>query len=232
MQKLTLNSAALWNAQQTFFEYMADTGRSHLAEQVRARFTPVEMRDNLRLPISCLVHDAELMRTVAKEPHLTLQLVERNKAILLPLFSALRSWQSCTGLAKNEMPIPLCLFIQLCARFWGLNNQIAQFRVAQAKGCLEVSLEPSVPSSFNSTIAEGIATGKHKGFAFRFSYNLLLPLDGDIYKVSMDDWMYQLDKYRVMNNTSINKFGIKVAEVTLFFDKELPQKNCRINVSR
>lgn len=159
MQKLTLNSAELWNNQQTFFEYMADTGRSHLAEPVRARLTPVEMRDNLRLPISCMVQDVELMRAVAKEPHLSVQMVARNKAILLPLFSALRSWQSCTGLGKNEMPIPLCLFIQLCARFWGLNNQMAQFRVVRVKGCIEVSFEPSDPSCFNSTIAEGIASG-------------------------------------------------------------------------
>jgi len=78
---------------------------------------------------------------------------------LLPLFSALRSWQSCTGLAKNEMPIPLCLFIQLCARFWGLNNQIAEFKVVRAKGCIEVSIEPTDPSCFNSTIAEGLASG-------------------------------------------------------------------------
>lgn len=159
MQELTLNSAALWNAQQTFFEYMADTGRSHLAEQIRTQLTPVEKHDNLRLSINCMVQDVDLMRTVAKEPHLSVQMVARNKATMLPLFAALRSWQSRFGSGQIGMPIPLCLFIQLCARFWGLNNQIAQFRVAQAKGCLEVSLEPSVLSSFNSTIAEGIATG-------------------------------------------------------------------------
>ncbi|TPH12093.1 DUF3833 domain-containing protein [Litorilituus lipolyticus] len=79
---------------------------------------------------------------------------------------------------------------------------------------------------------DGIAIGKHKGFAFQFNYNLLLPYNGDTYNVSMDDWMYQLDQYRVMNKTSISKFGIKVAEVTLFFDKELPHKNCIDNVSR
>ena len=85
MQQLTLNSAALWNTQQTFFEYMADTGRSHLAEQIRPSLTPVEKRDNLRLPISCMVQDADLMRSVAEEPHLSVQMVARNKAILLPL---------------------------------------------------------------------------------------------------------------------------------------------------
>lgn len=73
---------------------------------------------------------------------------------------------------------------------------------------------------------DGVAIGKHKAFVFQFNYNLILPIDENIYNVSMDDWMYQLDQYRVMNKTSIKKLGIKVAEVTLFFDKELPQKKC------
>jgi hypothetical protein len=42
----------------------------------------------------------------------------------------------------------------------------------------------------------------------------------------MDDWMYQIDDYRVMNKTTISKFGIDVAEVTLFFDKETPYQTC------
>jgi len=159
MQKLTLNSAALWNAQQTFFEYMADTGRSHLAEQIRGHLTPIEKHDNSRLPISCMKQDVDLIRSVAKEPHLSVHMVARNKASQIPLFTALRSWQSRFGLARTEMPIPLCLFIQLCARFWGLNNQLVQFKVVRTKGCIEVSLEPSDPSCFNSTIAEGMATG-------------------------------------------------------------------------
>ncbi|MDO6508250.1 DUF3833 domain-containing protein [Colwellia sp. 4_MG-2023] len=73
----------------------------------------------------------------------------------------------------------------------------------------------------------GIAIGKHQGFAFQFQYDLLLKLDDETYQVSMDDWMYQLDENRVMNKTSMSKFGIDVAEITLFFDKEFPQKTCQ-----
>jgi hypothetical protein len=73
----------------------------------------------------------------------------------------------------------------------------------------------------------GIAIGKHQGFAFQFKYDLLLKLDDETYQVSMDDWMYQIDKYRVMNKTSMSKFGIDVAEITLFFDKEFSQKTCQ-----
>lgn len=73
----------------------------------------------------------------------------------------------------------------------------------------------------------GTAIGKHQGFAFNLQYTLLLPVDDTTYEVSMDDWMYQLDEYRVMNKTAIVKFGVNVANVTLFFDKQLPVKTCQ-----
>ncbi|WP_208379426.1 DUF3833 domain-containing protein [Psychromonas algicola] len=74
----------------------------------------------------------------------------------------------------------------------------------------------------------GHAIGKHQGFAFQLQYTLALKVNDSVYEVSMDDWMYQLDEYRVMNKTAINKFGFNVANVTLFFDKQLPIKTCEI----
>lgn len=76
----------------------------------------------------------------------------------------------------------------------------------------------------------GIAIGKHKGFAFQFSYNLLIEVDDSTYEVTMDDWMYQIDKYRVMNKTSISKLGINVANVSLFFDKQSSVKTCASSI--
>ncbi len=72
----------------------------------------------------------------------------------------------------------------------------------------------------------GVAIGKHQGFAFQFQYDLLLEVDKETYQVSMDDWMYQLDQYRVMNKTSISKLGVNVANVTIFFDKQNTAKTC------
>jgi len=90
-------------------------------------------------------------------------------------------------------------------------------------------LTKQLDGSYQGTAEDvaGIAIGKHKGFAFQFQYELLLKVDDDTYQVTMDDWMYQLDEYRVMNKTSMSKFGIDVAEITLFFDKETPQKTCQ-----
>lgn len=73
---------------------------------------------------------------------------------------------------------------------------------------------------------KGVAVGKHQSFAFQFTYQLLLTLDESTYVVDMDDWMYQLDDYRVMNKTTMKKLGVEVAQITLFFDKELPIKEC------
>ena len=73
----------------------------------------------------------------------------------------------------------------------------------------------------------GTAIGKHKGFAFQLKYNLLLKVKDETYQVSMDDWMFKLDEYRVINKTSISKFGVNVANVTLFFDKQSNVKTCQ-----
>lgn len=72
----------------------------------------------------------------------------------------------------------------------------------------------------------GTAIGKHQGFAFQFQYQLSLVVEDESYQVSMDDWMYQLDEFRVMNKTSMSKLGVKVAEVTLFFDKQTQLQEC------
>jgi len=77
---------------------------------------------------------------------------------------------------------------------------------------------------------KGIAIGTHQGFAFQFQYELLLTIDNSTYEVAMDDWMYQLDDYRVFNKTAMSKLGVTVAEITLFFDKEFPNKTCDTSV--
>jgi len=85
--------------------------------------------------------------------------------------------------------------------------------------------------SYEGTASDvvGVAIGKHQGFAFQFKYELSLVVDDKTYQVSMDDWMYQLDEHRVINKTSMSKFGVNVAEITLFFDKEQQNKKCSNN---
>lgn len=79
----------------------------------------------------------------------------------------------------------------------------------------------------SATDVIGIGLGEQKSFAFNLQYTLLLDIDDKEYEVTMDDWMFQIDKYRVMNKTAMSKFGFNVANVTLFFDKQPPVRKCR-----
>ncbi|MBU2872116.1 DUF3833 domain-containing protein [Colwellia sp. E2M01] len=72
----------------------------------------------------------------------------------------------------------------------------------------------------------GTAYGQQNGYAFNWQYTLSVPIDGTTYNLAMDDWMYQLDENRVMNKTTMSKFGVDVAEITLFFDKSSTQTSC------
>ncbi len=73
----------------------------------------------------------------------------------------------------------------------------------------------------------GLAKGQHKGFAFHWQYNLKVPVDDEVYIMQLDDWMYQLDRYKVFNKTAMKKFGITVADITLFFDKSTTKQTCQ-----
>ncbi len=73
----------------------------------------------------------------------------------------------------------------------------------------------------------GTASGQHAGFAFHWQYYLQVPVDDDVYVLHLDDWMYQLDSDRVVNKTKMKKLGVTVADITLFFDKSMPDQRCQ-----
>lgn len=64
---------------------------------------------------------------------------------------------------------------------------------------------------------KGEALGEVAGNAFKWEYILLLPVDGSVYEMAMDDWMYLVDQDTMVNRAKMRKFGIEVGEVTLFF---------------
>ncbi len=65
----------------------------------------------------------------------------------------------------------------------------------------------------------GVAQGQARGNALRWNYTLELPVDGTVWQVQMDDWMYLMNEQVLMNKTVMSKFGIKLGEVTLSFRK-------------
>ncbi len=65
----------------------------------------------------------------------------------------------------------------------------------------------------------GTAEGQTAGNAFRWAYTLALPVDGKVYEVQFDDWMYLMDGKTMLNKAVMTKYGIRLGEVTLSFTK-------------
>ena len=65
----------------------------------------------------------------------------------------------------------------------------------------------------------GEAIGTVAGNTLHWNYTLRLPVDGHVYDVQFDDWMYLMDEQTMLNRASMSKFGIEIGQVTLFFKK-------------
>ncbi len=63
----------------------------------------------------------------------------------------------------------------------------------------------------------GTALGEEAGNAFHWQYTLALPVDGSVYHVQFDDWMYRMTDKVMLNKATMTKFGVKLGEVTLSF---------------
>jgi hypothetical protein len=65
----------------------------------------------------------------------------------------------------------------------------------------------------------GEAVGQAAGNALNWRYTLALPIDGRVWEVQFDDWMYLMDERVMLNKAVMSKFGITLGEVTLAFSK-------------
>ena len=65
----------------------------------------------------------------------------------------------------------------------------------------------------------GDAQGQSAGNALNWTYTLALPVDGTIYNVQFNDWMYLVTPKIMLNKAKMSKFGIDLGEVTLSFYK-------------
>ncbi|WP_062387367.1 DUF3833 domain-containing protein [Pseudomonas abietaniphila] len=66
----------------------------------------------------------------------------------------------------------------------------------------------------------GEALGEVAGNTLHWTYVLSLPVDGKVYQVDFDDWMYLMDDRTMINRSSMSKFGVEAGQVTLFFRKQ------------
>jgi hypothetical protein len=63
----------------------------------------------------------------------------------------------------------------------------------------------------------GEATGSAYGNALYWTYTMALEVDGEVYNVNFDDWMYMIDQDTVINRSVMKKLGFTLGEVTLVF---------------
>ena len=61
----------------------------------------------------------------------------------------------------------------------------------------------------------GEAIGESAGSALKWRYVMALPVDGRVWHVDFDDWMFLVDERVLLNRATMSKFGIRLGEVTL-----------------
>lgn len=81
------------------------------------------------------------------------------------------------------------------------------------------TLRRQADGSWRGTAADvaGEAVGEVAGNALHWRYQLRLPVDGEVYLVSFDDWMWQQDQRVMINRARMSKWGVTLGEVTLAF---------------
>ena len=65
----------------------------------------------------------------------------------------------------------------------------------------------------------GQALGQQAGNAFNWTYTMALPVDGKVYEVQFDDWMYLVNDKVMLNKARMHKWGFSLGEVTLSYTK-------------
>jgi hypothetical protein len=65
----------------------------------------------------------------------------------------------------------------------------------------------------------GEAIGEAAGNALNWKYVLALNVDGSVYNLDFDDWMWQIDDKVLINRAVFSKFGFKLGEVLITFNK-------------
>lgn len=83
------------------------------------------------------------------------------------------------------------------------------------------TLHKQVDGSYVGTAPDvvGKATGVVAGNTLHWTYTLALPVDGKIYEIDFDDWMFLQDERVMLNRATMRKFGIRVGDITLSFMK-------------
>lgn len=83
------------------------------------------------------------------------------------------------------------------------------------------TLRKTAPGRYTGTAPDvvGEATVEVAGNAMRLQYVLALPVDGKVYDVDFDDWLYLIDDRVMLNRASMSKFGFGLGSLTVAFNR-------------
>ncbi|MEW5837288.1 MAG: DUF3833 domain-containing protein [Pseudomonadota bacterium] len=73
----------------------------------------------------------------------------------------------------------------------------------------------------------GVAKGVARGQALNWRYKLDLPYGDGSISVDFDDWMFLQTEEVLVNRADVSKFGFKVGEVVLFFQRQPDQPDAK-----
>ena len=65
----------------------------------------------------------------------------------------------------------------------------------------------------------GRAIGRSEGNAINMKYVLAIPVNGKVYNIHINDWLIALDESRMINISSLSKFGFHLGRLTIYFQK-------------
>lgn len=66
------------------------------------------------------------------------------------------------------------------------------------------------------------ADGHIEGNAMRWAYKMDLDVGDNTYRITFDDWMFLMNDGVLINRSYLKKFGITMAELTVFMQKQDP----------
>ena len=71
----------------------------------------------------------------------------------------------------------------------------------------------------------GEALGEVQGNALNWIYTLQVPVNGRVWDIQLDDWLFLIDDNNLINRTKMRKFGLPVGELTLHIRKLSEQES-------
>ncbi|WP_397472713.1 DUF3833 domain-containing protein [Rheinheimera sp.] len=119
---------------------------------------------------------------------------------------------------------------ELCGEWQGGQGNLYELfyfsdgRIEQRHWQLQQQSDGSVSGTAGDVV--GQATGQLAGNALYWQYTLRLPYDGDTLDVAVKDWMYLIDDDNLINRSTLHKFGLQVAELTLSIQRQDTNASC------